>query len=104
MADRVTRPSNANAHPGMVDRNPTRRSTEEVQAQKRAKATMKAHAALAKKENIEKVAIIEKAAKQKAKEMDRDANDPIDPVTPAKVRKTRKRPDNEGKRQHVACS
>ncbi|KAI0251373.1 hypothetical protein BJV78DRAFT_1282635 [Lactifluus subvellereus] len=95
MADRVTRPSNANAHPGMVDRNPTRRSKEEIQAEKQAKAAAKAQAMMEKKANIDKVAAIEKAAKQKAKDMDREANDPVDPVTQARARKARKRPESE---------
>jgi len=94
MADRVTRASNANAHPGIVDRNPTRRSKEEIQAEKRAKDEANVHAAMERKKNIAKVATIEKAAKRKANDMDRDANDPIDPSLQAKARKTRKRPDD----------
>src|SRR5712664_514431 len=101
MAERVTRPSNANAHPGMVDRNAARHSKEEIQAEKQAKAVAKERAAMEKKLNIDKVAAIERAEKQKAKDMDREANDPADPVTQARARRTRKRPANmdEGNQQ-----
>jgi len=94
MADRVTRPSNANAHPGMVDRNPPRRSRNEVQAEKRAKAAEKASVEQERRANIKKVAVLERAEKQRAVDMARDANDPIDPIVPARIRRTRTRPDN----------
>jgi hypothetical protein len=94
MADRVTRPSNANAHPGMVDRNPPRRSKNEIQAEKCAKAAEKASIEQEKRANIKKVAALERAEKQKAADMARDANDPIDPIAPARIRRTRMRPDN----------
>jgi hypothetical protein len=94
MADRVTRPSNAYAHPGIVDRNPTRRSKEEIQAEKQAKAEAKAQAVAEKKAYIDKVVALEKAAKEKARDMEREANDPVNPVMQAKARKTRKRPDD----------
>jgi hypothetical protein len=97
MADRVTRPSNVNAHPGMVDRNPARRSKEEVQAEKQAKAAAKEREAMERKSNIDKVAAMEKAEKQKAKDMDREANDPADPITQARPRRMRKRPANMDK-------
>jgi hypothetical protein len=103
MADHVTCPSNANAHPGMVDCNPTRRSTEEVRATKHAKAAAKAQVAMARKENIKKVAALENAAKHRAKTMDQHANDPVEPSKQAKARMTRKRPDNvdEGNEQDI---
>ena len=94
MADRITRASNATAHPGMVDRNPThRRSKEEVQAEKDAKALAKTQAAIKKKANIERLAALEKAEKQRAKNADWDADDPV-PLSQAKVRVSRKRPVN----------
>ena len=93
MANRVTRPSNANAHPGMVDRNPPRHSREEIQAEKKAKAAAKAQAAVEKTANINMVAAIERAEKVRATEMDREGNDPDGPaIMPA--RRTRKRPVN----------
>jgi hypothetical protein len=106
MADRVTRPSNAIAHPGLVDCNPTtRRSKEEILAEKKAKAAAKAQAEKEKKANISKIAAIEKAEKQKAKDMDQEANDPVDPATQTRARRTRKRPDSvdEGNHHKTAC-
>jgi hypothetical protein len=94
MADRVTRPSNANAHPGMVDRNPPRRSRNEVQAEKRTKAAEKASVEQEKRANIKKLAAFERAEKQKAADMARNANNSIDPIAPARIRRTRTRPDN----------
>lgn len=44
MAHRVTRPSNANAHPRMVDRNPLRCTREELQAEREAKVAAIAQA------------------------------------------------------------
>ncbi|KAI9432828.1 hypothetical protein H4582DRAFT_2061415 [Lactarius indigo] len=41
MADRVTRASNANAHPGFIDRGPPHRSSEKVKADKQDKAAAK---------------------------------------------------------------
>ena len=90
MADRITRASNATAHLGMVDWNPThRRSKEEVQAEKDAKALAKTQAAIKKKANIERLAALEKAEKQRAKNTDWDADDPV-PLSQAKVRVSRK--------------
>jgi hypothetical protein len=94
MADHVTRPSNANAHPGMVDRNPPHHSRDEVQAEKCAKAAEKASVEQEKKANIKKVAALECAEKQKAADMARNANNPINPIVPARIRQTRMRPDN----------
>jgi hypothetical protein len=47
-----------------------------------------------KKAYINKVVVLEKGAKKKAKGREREANDPVDPVTQAKARKMRKRPDD----------
>ena len=94
MADRVTRPSNATAHPGMVDRNPMRRSREEIAAEKQAKAMAKARAETEKRDNIAKVVALERAEIQRAMDMDREADDPVEPFMQAKTRKTRKRPEN----------
>ena len=92
MADRVTRASNATAHPGMVDRNPTHCSKEEVQAEKDARALAKAQAASERKANIERLAALEKAERQRAKNMDWGADDPPAPPSQAKARVSRKRP------------
>jgi hypothetical protein len=92
MAERITRPSNAAAHPEMVDRNPTHCSKEEAQAEKEAIAMAKAQAAMGKKAKIEKLATIEKAEKQKAKDMDREADDPVGPLSQARARMSRKQP------------
>jgi hypothetical protein len=78
MADHVTQPSNAYAHPGIVDRNPTCRSKEEIQAEKQAKAEAKARAVAEKKAYIDKVVALEKGAKEKAKGREQEANDPVD--------------------------
>ncbi|KAF8486334.1 hypothetical protein DFH94DRAFT_809635 [Russula ochroleuca] len=93
MADRITRASNANAHPGIVDRNPTRRTREEVLVKKEAKATAKARTAMERNAAIKRIAAFEKAKKRKAMDVDQDANDPGDLFVQARVRKTRKRPD-----------
>ena len=96
MANRVTRPSNANAHPGFVDRNPQRRSKEDVQAERQAKAAAKARGEMEKAANIQKVAAIEKAEKQKARIMDHDANDLREPLpSQPRARRVRPRPDEE---------
>ncbi|KAF8479698.1 hypothetical protein DFH94DRAFT_682399 [Russula ochroleuca] len=92
MAEHITRPSNAAAHPGMADHNPTHRSKEEAQAEKEAIAMAKAQAVMGKKVKIEKLATIEKAEKQKAKDMDREADDPVGPLSQARARMSRKRP------------
>jgi hypothetical protein len=72
----------------MVDRNAPRRSKEEVQAEKHARAAAKERAASEKIANIDRVAAMEKAVKRKAKDMDQEANDPVDPVTQTKARKS----------------
>lgn len=92
MSQRTTRPSNALAHPGMVDRNPPRRSREELQSEREAKAAAKARAEKEKAANIRRVAAVERAEQQKIRDMDREANDPMEPATQATVRKGRKRP------------
>ena len=85
MADHITRASNATAHPRMVDQNPTCCSKEEVQAEREAKALVKAQAASERKANIKRLAALEKAEKQIAKNVDWDADDPPNPPSQAKA-------------------
>jgi hypothetical protein len=92
MADRVTRPSNANAHPGMVDRNPARRSKEEAKAMRQSKAAAKAQTAMERKANLQKLADFERTEKRKARDMDREANNPVEPASQPKARMNKKRP------------
>jgi hypothetical protein len=65
MTDRVTRPSNASTHPGMVDHPPARRSKQEVEEAKQAKIAAKAEVERQKAANIQRVAKLESAAKRK---------------------------------------
>jgi hypothetical protein len=98
MADRVTRPSNASAHPGVIDRNPARRSKDEVLAERQAKAAAKARGKKEKAENIRKIAAIEHAEKQKARILDQDPDDPRGPP-PSQPKARRVRPraeENDG--------
>ena len=81
MADRVTQASNTSAHPGIVNRTPSRRSKEEVAIAKREKAAVKALAEKKKADNIQRVAQLECDAIQKKKETEQQANDPIDKIT-----------------------
>lgn len=99
MSQRVTRPSNVHAHPGMIDRNPPRRSREEVQAEREAKAVARAQTEQEKIANINRLVAIEKAEMQKARDLGCDANDPRAPAMQAKARRPRKRPGDidEGK-------
>jgi hypothetical protein len=97
MADRVTRASNASAHPGIVDRAPSRRSKEEVAMAKQEKATAKARTEKQKSDNIQRVAKLESAAKQKKREMERQANNPVDKITQPRAKRTRNQETvNEG--------
>ena len=89
MADRVTRASNASAHPGIVDRAPSRRSKEEVAIAKREKAAAKALAEKKKADNIQRVAQLERDAIRKKKETEQQANDPIDKITRPRVKRIR---------------
>lgn len=93
MADRVTRASNANAHPGMVDRGVQRRSKQEVEMAKQAKAAAKAQAERQKTANIQRVAELEHAAKWKTKDMEQQANNPIEKITQPRVKRTRNQPE-----------
>jgi hypothetical protein len=98
MAQRITRPSNALAHPGMVDRNPPRRTREELQIEREAKAMAKAQVEKELAANIQRIAAVEKAEQQKIRDMDHDANDLMEPASQSRVRFSRKRPVdvNEG--------
>ena len=89
MADRVTRASNANAHPGIVDRLHSRRSKEEVALAKQEKVSAKAQAEKQKADNIQRVAQLERDAKHKKKEMEQHANDPVDKITRPRAKRTR---------------
>jgi hypothetical protein len=93
MADRVTRASNATAHPGLVDRNPPRRSKEDVQAEKQARADVRARAEHEKNANILKVAAFERAAKQKAMEVEQAGDDPTTQMSRPRPRMVRPRPE-----------
>ena len=92
MADRVTRASNANAHPGMVDRGHQRRSKQEVEMARQAKAAAKLQAKQQKADNIQRVAELERVAKRKMRDMDKQANDPIDKITCPRMKQTRAQP------------
>jgi hypothetical protein len=70
MANRVTRVSNANTHPGVVDRPPPHRSKQEVEEAKQAKVAAKAEVERQKAANIQKVAKLESEAKRKKADMD----------------------------------
>ena len=91
MASRVTRPSNANAHPGMIDRNTPRRNKDDVLAERQAKAAEKARLAGERAAGISKVATIERAEKRRAVNMSREGNDPMGPALQARVKTGRKR-------------
>lgn len=95
MVDRVTRASNANAHPGMVDRNPQRRSKEAVHAERQAKAAEKARAASERTANMNKVATLEKAERQKAIKTYLDANDPEGPALQSRVKRVRQHAEDD---------
>lgn len=93
MADRVTRASNATAHPGLVDRNPPRRSKEEVQAEKQARADAMARVEHEKNASILKVAAFERAAKQKALQLEQAGDDPTTQMSRPRPRMVRPRPE-----------
>jgi hypothetical protein len=93
MADRVTRASNATAHPGLVDCNPPRRSKEEVQAEKQARADAMARVEHEKNTNILKVAAFERAAKQKALQLEQAGDDPTMQMSRPRPRMVRPRPE-----------
>jgi hypothetical protein len=78
---RVTRPSNANAHPGMIQRGAPKRTSQQVQADEEAKAAAKEKTAAHKKANIQKVAELEVKLRKKVKETDHQANNPADKPT-----------------------
>jgi hypothetical protein len=81
MVDRVTRASNVNAHPGMVDRPSQRRSKQEVEKSKKEKAEAKAQTERQKAANIQRVVELESAAKRKMRDMEREANNPVDKMS-----------------------
>ncbi|KAH9162334.1 hypothetical protein EDB89DRAFT_2079810 [Lactarius sanguifluus] len=93
MADRVTRASNANAHPGMIDRGHKRRSTQAVEEDKQEKAAAKVRAKKLKATKIQGVTEFEKAEKQKTRDMDQQANNPIDKMSQPKAKRTRNLPE-----------
>lgn len=97
MADHVTRASNLNAHPGMVDRRPTRRTKEEVEKEKQAKAAVKAQAASKKAANVQKVAELESALKRKTRDAEQQANDPVDKISQPRAKRVRKHPETVNK-------
>ena len=98
MANRVTRASNANAHPGIVDRPSQRRSKQEVETAKKEKAEAKAQAERQKAANIQRVVEMESAAKQKKRYLEQEANDPVDKLSQPRAKRTRVQRDiiNEG--------
>jgi hypothetical protein len=53
--NRITRASNADAHPGMVQCGAPRQTSQQVQAEREAKAAAKEKAATDKRANIQKV-------------------------------------------------
>jgi hypothetical protein len=70
MAERITRASNANAHPSMVDHRPPCQSTQEVKAVRQAKTAVEESAKKQKATNIQKVAKLERAVKKKTRDME----------------------------------
>jgi methylthioribose-1-phosphate isomerase len=82
----------------MVDRGPSRRSKQEVEKAKQEKEAAKLEAARQKTANIQKVAEIERASTQKAREMERQANNPTDKLSQPRVKRTRNQPEmgNQG--------
>lgn len=102
MAHRVTCPSNANAHPGMVDRNPLRRTREELQAERETKVAAIAQAEAKKRASLDRLAAVKRADRDKVMAMDDEANNLREPATQARVRRLRKRPvDTEEGSQQV---
>ena len=98
MADRVTRASNANAHPGIVDCPSKRRSKQEVELAKKEKAQAKAQTERQKTANIQRVAELESAAKRKIRDVEREGNNPVDKMSQPRAKRTRVQPEmvNEG--------
>jgi hypothetical protein len=80
MADRVTRALNATAHPGLVNRNPARADT-------MARVEHKKNA------NILKVAAFERAAKQKALQLEQARDDPTTEMSRPRPRMVCPRPE-----------
>jgi hypothetical protein len=89
MVDRITRASNVNAHPGMVDRPSQRRSKQEVEKSKKEKAEAKAQTERQKAANIQQVVELESAAKRKMRDMEREANNPVDKMSQPQAKRTR---------------
>ena len=86
---RVTRASNADVHPGMVQRGAPRRTSQQVQADREAKAAAKEKTAANKRANIQKVAEFEAKSRQKATAADLHGNNPPDKPTVAKGKRAR---------------
>ncbi|KAI9434934.1 hypothetical protein H4582DRAFT_2080175 [Lactarius indigo] len=97
MADRVTRASNANAHPGFIDCGPPRWSSEKVKADKQDKAAAKVLAEKLKAAKMQSVAELEKSEKRKTKDRDRQANNPVDKALQPRAKQTRDLPETVNK-------
>jgi hypothetical protein len=87
---RITRASNADTHPGLLDKTSSRRTTEEVQAERQAKAVAKAKAAAEKQANIKKVAQLENKARDRVNDANRKANHPTDKLKIPRAKRARK--------------
>ena len=81
----------------MVDRNPQRCSKEVVHAEWQVKAAEKAWAASKRTANMNKVAMLEKAERQKAIKMYLDANDSEGPALQSRVKRVRQHAEDDYK-------
>ena len=86
----ITWASNADTHPGLLDKTSTHHTTEEVQAEHQAKAVIKAKAAAEKQANIKKVAQLENKAREKANNASCKANHLTDKLTIPQAKRARK--------------
>jgi acetyl-CoA carboxylase carboxyltransferase component len=97
----ITRPSNANKHPGDIQRlSGARRPKEVVAAERTAKAAVKEKAAAAKESAIQKVARIENDARKKHTSS-RLASHVADKLTIPRVARARKTIDEQGGISHL---
>jgi ssRNA-specific RNase YbeY (16S rRNA maturation enzyme) len=87
---RITRASNADTHPGLLDKTSTCHTTEEVQAEHQAKAVAKANTVAEKQANIKKVAQLENKARDKVNDANCKANHPTDKLTIPQAKRARK--------------
>ncbi|KAF8261181.1 hypothetical protein EI94DRAFT_1705739 [Lactarius quietus] len=81
----------------MVDRGPKCRSKQEVALEKQAKVAAKEQAERQKSANIQRVAKLKSAAKQKTRDMERQANNPVDKITQLRAKRTINQPDTDNK-------